>query len=61
MTPQRHHRSNFIERFSVDSRILYENGSVDANRSMRFWSCKNACKRKRTGVDEVLNSGIRAC
>ena len=26
------------QRFSVDSRIRYENGSVDANRSMRFRS-----------------------
>ena len=29
-------------RFSVDSRIRYENGSVDANRSMRFRSYENA-------------------
>ncbi len=30
------------QRFNVDSRIRYENGSVDANRSMRFRSYENA-------------------
>ncbi len=30
------------QRFSVDSRIRYENGSVNGNRSMRFWSYENA-------------------
>ncbi len=35
-------RISVFERFSVDNRIRYENGSVDANRSMRFRSYKNA-------------------
>jgi hypothetical protein len=35
-------RISVFERFSVDGRIRYENGSVDANRLMRFRSDENA-------------------
>ena len=42
-----------FERISVDSRIRYENGSVDANQSMRFRPYKNAYIWKRTSVDRA--------
>ena len=32
-----------LQCFSVVYRILYENGSVDANRSMRFQRYENTC------------------